>query len=101
MPRPPKPSHIGQTILPEDPPTPPALCPAPICDTPTQGRRPWDSSLLLTKPPMFLSGTSRFYGICTQKRESRRADSNRLPLLITSARSLVAERCRGVQIPHK
>jgi hypothetical protein len=33
--------------------------------------------------------------------ESRRADSNRLPLLITSVRSVVAGRCRGLQIPHK
>src|SRR5918998_1010419 len=32
--------------------------------------------------------------------ESRRADSNRLPLLITSDRSCVAGVCRGMQIPH-
>ena len=31
---------------------------------------------------------------------SRRADSNRLPLLITSVRSGVAGVCRGLQIPH-
>ena len=31
--------------------------------------------------------------------ESRRADSNRLPLLITSDRSCVAGVCRGLQMP--
>jgi hypothetical protein len=35
-----------------------------------------------------------------QKEESRRADSNRLPLLITSDRSCVAGVCRGLQMPH-
>jgi hypothetical protein len=34
-------------------------------------------------------------------KESRRADSNRLPLLITSVRSVVAGRCMGLQIPHR
>ena len=33
--------------------------------------------------------------------ESRRADSNRLPLLITSVRSGVAGVCRGLQMPHR
>src|SRR5688572_26850396 len=32
--------------------------------------------------------------------ESRRADSNRRPLLITSDHSGVAVACRGLQIPH-
>jgi hypothetical protein len=34
------------------------------------------------------------------KKESRRADSNRLPLLITSDHSGVAGVCRGLQMPH-
>jgi len=34
------------------------------------------------------------------KIESRRADSNRLPLLITSDRSCVAGVCRRLQMPH-
>jgi hypothetical protein len=48
MPHPPKPRHVGQTLIPEDRPTPPALCPATICSTPTQGTRPREDSLLLT-----------------------------------------------------
>src|SRR5215208_308477 len=43
----------------------------------------------------------RVFGLYMGKIESRRADSNRLPLLITSVRSVVAGGCRGVQIPHK
>jgi hypothetical protein len=34
------------------------------------------------------------------KTKSRRADSNRLALLITSDRSCVAGVCRGLQFPH-
>jgi NAD(P)-dependent dehydrogenase (short-subunit alcohol dehydrogenase family) len=34
--------------IPEDRPTPPALCPAALCRTPTQGTRPREGSLLLT-----------------------------------------------------
>jgi hypothetical protein len=34
------------------------------------------------------------------KTKSRRADSNRGPNLITSVRSVVAERCTGLHFPH-
>src|SRR5215212_2617946 len=37
---------VNRSIL-EGPPTPPALGPATICNTPTQGTSLWDSSLLL------------------------------------------------------
>jgi hypothetical protein len=47
-----------------------------------------------------LCSYSAFY-LQIKGKESRRADSNRLPLLITSVRSVVAERCRSLHIPHK
>src|SRR5215213_550946 len=48
----------------------------------------------------YVSGTFRFYVIC-RKMKSRRADSNRLSLLITSVRSVVAERCTSLQILYR
>jgi pimeloyl-ACP methyl ester carboxylesterase len=58
--------------------------------TATMGRHAADGldetlghSLLLTKPPILMSRSSYFYGIC-MKTGSRRADSNRLPRLFTS-----------------
>src|SRR5215212_294530 len=42
----------------------------------------------------------RIFGLSKPNRESRRADSNRLPLLITSDRLCVAGVCTGLQIPH-
>jgi hypothetical protein len=43
---------------------------------------------------------SQVSGVDKLNCESRRADSNRLPLLITSDRSYVAGVCTGLQIPH-
>jgi hypothetical protein len=72
--------------------------------------RPW---FALYPPEEFVSGIKgplmskwepfsfRVFRLGKPIQESRRADSNRLPLLITSVRSGVAERCRGLQIPHK
>jgi hypothetical protein len=42
----------------------------------------------------------RIFALSTPIRESRRADSNRLPNLITSDPSGVAGGCRDLQIPH-
>ena len=54
------------------------------------------ADVLLTKPSILVSGTFHFYGIC-RKKESRRADSNRLPLLqlrvITQALQGFAQGC--------
>ena len=58
------------------------------------------AALLLPRPSSMLVGSSLVIGFAG-KIESRRTDSNRLPLLITSVRSGVAERCRSLQIPHR
>jgi hypothetical protein len=42
----------------------------------------------------------RVFGLDKGKKESRRADSNRLPLLITSDNSCLAGDCAGLQIPY-
>jgi hypothetical protein len=54
------------------------------------------------KPPYYRRGllTIRVFRLSTPITESRRADSNRLTLLITSDRSGVAGVCRGLQMPH-
>src|SRR5215211_3904588 len=60
-------------------------------------------SLLLPYGCQAPGGASRVFYLFTVfagKKESRRADSNRLPLLITSDWSGVAEGCMGQQIPH-
>src|SRR5215210_1457447 len=44
---------------------------------------------------------STFYLQIATLLESRRVDSNRLPLLITSGNSRVAGVCRGLHIPHR
>ena len=49
--------------------------------------------------PFLMSFT--FYLHIEIKEESRRADSNRLPLLITSVRSVVAGHCTELRIPHR
>jgi hypothetical protein len=58
------------------------------------------AALLLPKPPVQSSGNFRFYGIC---RYFERADerTRTADLLITSVRSVVAEGCTGLQMPHR
>ena len=51
-------------------------------------------------PPPSVLGVLNFLRDLQVKKKSRRADSNRLPLLITSDRSGVAGVCRGLQMPH-
>jgi hypothetical protein len=54
------------------------------------------------KPPAVDQGllTFRVFGLSMDKKESRRADSNRSPNLITSDNSGVAGVCRALQMPH-
>src|ERR687890_1527096 len=49
---------------------------------------------------LITASLSLTYRLIYAENESRRADSNRLPLLITSDNSRVAGVCRGLQIPH-
>jgi hypothetical protein len=53
-----------------------------------------------TPVPVRAFSPSQVSGVDKLNCESRRADSNRLPLLITSDRSYVAGVCTGLQIPH-
>jgi hypothetical protein len=50
--------------------------------------------------PAIRPSYSRLFTVFAGKTKSRRADSNRLPLLITSDHSGVAGGCTGLQIPH-
>jgi len=57
---------------------------------------------VVSKAPTRSISSSLFWAIGLSKPivESRRADSNRLPLLFTSDRSGVAGVCTGMQMPH-
>jgi hypothetical protein len=55
-----------------------------------------------TKVPLVSSETvTDIFQRTSIKEESRRADSNRLPLLITSDNSCVAGVCTGLQTSHR
>jgi integrase len=65
-----------------------------------KGKRSTSHSLRHTCATLLHSKTMKSMPFIYGHKESRRADSNRLPLLITSDRSRVAGVCTCVQIPH-
>src|SRR5215204_3076722 len=58
------------------------------------------ADVLLTKPPTPSSGGFSLLWDFAGRKESRRADSNRFPHLITSDNSCIAGVCAGLQFAH-
>jgi len=98
--------HIGILVVGPSPPPPFAIS---LCRADGLGSRrslaaistSWPDELTPRRvEPDCAPDVVREFGLDKGKKESRQADSNRLPLLITSDRSGVAGRCTYLQISH-